>query len=61
MKFDKIQNEIFIKSRMKSTNIKVILIKPKVNVTNSKTKKIPLKIAIKENITKTKMKLTKPG
>ena len=46
---------------MKSTNIKVILIKPKVNVTNTKTKKIPLKIAIKENIIKTKMKLTKPN
>ena len=37
---------------MKSTNTKVILIKPKVNFTNTKTKKIPLKIAIKENITK---------
>ena len=28
---------------MKCTNTKVILIKPKVNVTNTKTKKIPLK------------------
>ena len=32
----------------------MILIKPKVNVKNTKTKKIPLKITIKENITKLK-------
>ena len=46
MKFYKIQNEIY---KHKSD-----LIKPKVNVTNTKTKKISLKIAIKQNISKPK-------